>query len=47
MLRGGTTSFYDITEAPNALPGYLPAQAEVVRKPAGSEASCHLKRPSG
>ena len=32
MLRGGTTSFYDITEAPNALPGCLPAQAEVVRK---------------
>ena len=31
MLRGGTTSFYDITEAPNALPGCLPAQAEVVR----------------
>ena len=23
MLRGGTTSFYDITEAPNALPGCL------------------------
>jgi len=32
MLRGGTTSFYDITEAPNALPGCLSAQAEVVRK---------------
>jgi 5-methylthioadenosine/S-adenosylhomocysteine deaminase len=31
MLRGGTTSFYDITEAPNALPGCLRAQAEVVR----------------
>ncbi len=31
MLRGGTTSFYDITEAPNALPGCLQAQAEVVR----------------
>ncbi|MGQ9841189.1 MAG: amidohydrolase family protein, partial [Anaerolineae bacterium] len=31
MLRGGTTSFYDITEAPNALPGCLFAQAEVVR----------------
>ena len=30
MLRGGTTSFYDITEAPNALPGCLHAQAEVV-----------------
>ena len=31
MLRGGTTAFYDITEAPNALPGCLAAQAEVVR----------------
>jgi len=31
MLRGGTTSFYDITEAPNAIPGCLAAQAEVVR----------------
>ena len=31
MLRGGTTSFYDITEAPNALPGCLRAQAEVGR----------------
>jgi|GEM_PF-57184 len=31
MLRGGTTAFYDITEAPNALPGCLRAQAEVVR----------------
>ncbi len=31
MLRGGITSFYDITEAPNALPGCLAAQAEVVR----------------
>lgn len=31
MLRGGTTSFYDITEAPNALSGCLAAQAEVVR----------------
>lgn len=30
MLRGGTTSFYDITEAPHALPGCLAAQAEVV-----------------
>jgi cytosine/adenosine deaminase-related metal-dependent hydrolase len=30
MLRGGVTSFYDITEAPNALPGCLAAQAEVV-----------------
>jgi 5-methylthioadenosine/S-adenosylhomocysteine deaminase len=30
MLRGGTTAFYDITEAPNALPGCLAAQAEVV-----------------
>jgi 5-methylthioadenosine/S-adenosylhomocysteine deaminase len=32
MLRGGTTSFYDITEAPNALPGGLEAQAEVVER---------------
>lgn len=32
MLRGGTTSFYDITEAPSAIPGCLHAQAEVVRK---------------
>ncbi len=31
MLRGGTTAFYDVTEAPNALPGCLFAQAEVVR----------------
>jgi cytosine/adenosine deaminase-related metal-dependent hydrolase len=31
MVRGGTTSFYDCTEAPNALPGCLSAQAEVVR----------------
>ena len=30
MLRGGVTSFYDITEAPNAIPGCLAAQAEVV-----------------
>ena len=31
MVRGGVTSFYDCTEAPNALPGCLAAQAEVVR----------------
>lgn len=30
MLRGGVTSFYDCTEAPNALPGCLAAQARVV-----------------
>jgi cytosine/adenosine deaminase-related metal-dependent hydrolase len=30
MVRGGVTSFYDCTEAPNALPGCLAAQAEVV-----------------
>lgn len=30
MLRGGVTSFYDVTEAPHALPGCLAAQAEVV-----------------
>ena len=32
MLRGGTTAFYDITEAPNAIPGCLGAQAEVVER---------------
>ena len=31
MLRSGITSFYDCTEGPNALPGCLAAQAEVVR----------------
>ena len=31
MLRGGVTSFYDVTEAPHALPGCLAAQAQVVR----------------
>jgi cytosine/adenosine deaminase-related metal-dependent hydrolase len=31
MVRGGVTAFYDCTEAPNALPGCLAAQAEVVR----------------
>lgn len=31
MLRSGTTCFYDILEAPNALPGILTAQAEEVR----------------
>ncbi len=30
MLRSGTTSFYDIVEAPNALPGVLLAQKELV-----------------
>jgi len=30
MVRGGVTSFYDCTEAPNALPGCLASQAEVV-----------------
>ncbi|MEM9561565.1 MAG: amidohydrolase family protein [Actinomycetota bacterium] len=30
MLRSGTTSFYDIVEAPNALPGVLSAQREIV-----------------
>lgn len=30
MLRTGTTTFYDILEAPYALPGALAAQAEVV-----------------
>lgn len=32
MLKSGVTSFYDCTEAPNALPGCLSSQAEVVRK---------------
>lgn len=32
MLRGGTTAFYDITEAPSAIPGCLGAQAEVVAR---------------
>jgi 5-methylthioadenosine/S-adenosylhomocysteine deaminase len=30
MLRSGVTSFYDCLEAPNALPGCLAAQAEIV-----------------
>lgn len=32
MLKSGVTSFYDCIEAPNALPGCLFSQAEVVRK---------------
>ena len=32
MLRTGTTTFYDILEAPYALPGVLIAQAEVVER---------------
>ncbi len=32
MLESGVTSFYDVTEAPYALPGCLQAQAEVVRR---------------
>ena len=32
LLKSGVTSFFNITEAPNALPGCLEAQAEVVRK---------------
>lgn len=32
MIRSGITSFYDCTEAPNALPGILAAQAEIVRQ---------------
>ncbi|MDZ4160006.1 MAG: amidohydrolase family protein [Anaerolineaceae bacterium] len=31
MIRSGITSFYDCEEAPNALPGILNAQSEVVR----------------
>ena len=30
MLRSGVTTFYDCVEAPNALPGCLAAQAEIV-----------------
>jgi cytosine/adenosine deaminase-related metal-dependent hydrolase len=32
LLRSGVTSFYDCTEAPNALPGVLAAQAQVVQR---------------
>jgi cytosine/adenosine deaminase-related metal-dependent hydrolase len=32
MLKSGVTAFYDCTEAPNALPGCLCSQAEVVHK---------------
>ena len=32
MVRSGTTTFYDILEAPNALPGALAAQAEIVAR---------------
>ncbi len=32
MLKNGVTSFYDCTEAPYALPGCLPSQAEVVAR---------------
>jgi 5-methylthioadenosine/S-adenosylhomocysteine deaminase len=32
MIRSGITAFYDCEEAPNALPGILAAQAEVVRR---------------
>lgn len=32
MVRSGTTTFYDILEAPNALGGVLAAQAEVVER---------------
>jgi 5-methylthioadenosine/S-adenosylhomocysteine deaminase len=32
MVRSGITSFYDCTEAPNALPGILDSQAEIVRQ---------------
>lgn len=31
MLASGVTTVYDCTEAPQALPGCLEAQAEVVR----------------
>ncbi|MEZ5279448.1 MAG: amidohydrolase family protein [Acidimicrobiales bacterium] len=32
MLRSGTTTFYDILEAPNALPGALLAEMEIVEQ---------------
>jgi cytosine/adenosine deaminase-related metal-dependent hydrolase len=32
MTRSGITSFYDCAEAPNALPGILAAQAEVIQR---------------
>jgi len=32
LLRSGTTTFYDVLEAPNSLPGILPAQGEVVQR---------------
>ncbi len=32
MLRSGTTTFYDVCEAPNAVPGVLLAQKEVVER---------------
>lgn len=32
MLGSGVTTFYDCVEAPNALPGVLTAQAEIVRR---------------
>lgn len=32
MLRTGTTTFYDIVEAPNALPGVLLAQKEIIEQ---------------
>jgi 5-methylthioadenosine/S-adenosylhomocysteine deaminase len=32
MIRSGITTFYDCEEAPNALPGILTSQAEVVRR---------------
>lgn len=32
MISSGVTSFYDVTEAPNAIPGVLAAQANVVKR---------------
>ncbi len=31
MLKSGVTSFYDVTEAPHALPGVLSAQCDVIK----------------
>jgi len=32
MVRGGVTTFYDCLEAPNALPGAMDVEAEIVRR---------------
>jgi cytosine/adenosine deaminase-related metal-dependent hydrolase len=52
MMRGGITSFNDILEAPNAVPGCLRVEAEVVERAGlravlSLEASERLGRPRG